>query len=412
MDNEQYRLNNCRICHTKVIEFLNLGATHPPEEFRTKEELGKPIITYPLGLSYCPECGEVQLSHEIPPDIMYKQNYFYDYSNTKTGEKHWTEYAQLIYKKFNLKENDLVVDIGSNAGKLLDIFRGMGLKIQGVDPSPKLVKIARERNIPTIEDYFSPAVASEIVKKDGKASVITCNNVFDHVTDLYDYMKGITTLLKEDGVFIAEVPYFGTFFQTHNHVVYHQQIDYLLVKPFMKLFEANGMEFIDCEKVDYHGGSIRMFIAFKDKHKVSEHVQQFVKEEDELFKDRKKALDSFAKALLEQRDELTSTVKKLKAEGKTIGAVGMSAKGNVLMFYSGIGPESIDFVTDKSELKQGRYTPSGIPIVKEEELITRNPDYALLLAWNFKGELFDTFADYIKSGGKFFVPIPKMKFVE
>src|ERR1700733_9141744 len=116
MESEKYSLDNCRICKTKVIRFLDLGATHPPEEFRTKEQLGNPIETFPLGLSYCPACGEVQLSHEIPPDIMYKQNYFYDYSITKTGEKHWTELAQLIHKRYNLGKGDLVVDVGSNTG--------------------------------------------------------------------------------------------------------------------------------------------------------------------------------------------------------------------------------------------------------------------------------------------------------
>ena len=342
---------------------------------------------------------------------MYKQNYFYDYSIAKAGAKHWTDLAETLYKRFNLKSSDLVVDVGSNTGVLLDIFRKIGVRIQGVDPSPKLVTIARERNIPTLEDYFTPKAAQEVAAKNGKAKLITCTNVFDHVTDLSDFMQGITTLLTEDGVFVAEVPYFATFFKTHKHVVYHQQIDYLLVKPFSKLFDSVGMEFIDCEKIDYHGGSIRMYVAFKGRHQVSEHVAEFIKEEDELFRDRKAALESFAKALLEQRDEMISTIKRIKAEGKRIAAVGASAKGNVLLFYSGIGPDLIDFITEESDLKVGRYTPLGIPIVKPAMLLEKRPDYALLLAWNFSDELFNRFKDFTDGGGKFIVPIPKIRIV-
>lgn len=412
MNNDEYKLNNCRICNADVIRFLDLGATHPPEEFRTKEELSKPIVTYPLGLSYCTKCWEVQLSHEIPADVMYKQNYFYDYSITKQGNKHYTDLANIINERYKLTKDDLVIDVGSNTGKLLYIFQNMGVKILGIDPATKLVLIARDNGIPTIDSYFGPKVANDVVKEHGQARIITCNNVFDHVSDLHEYMDGLNILLKKDGVFIAEVPYFATFVKTLNHVVYHQQLDYVLVKSFSKLFEQHNMEIIDCEKIPYHGGSLRLYAAFKGQHKVSEHVNEFIKEEEGLFKDRIKVLESFATAVLNQRDEMVKKLKELKTSGKSIAGVGMSAKGNVLLFYSGIGKETIDFITEKSELKIGRYTPSGIPILKEQELIDRKPDYGLLLAWNFTSEVLENLKEYTTSGGKFIVPIPKMKVIE
>jgi len=411
---EKYSLDKCRICNSEVKRFLDLGATHPPEEFRTKEELSKPIETFPLGLSYCVACGQVQLSHEIPPDVMYKQNYFYDYSITMQSNKHYTELSNLIMERFKPAKSDLIVDIGSNTGKLLWMFQNMGFTVQGIDPATKLVKIARENGIPTIDSYFGESAAQQVVnEKHTKAKVITCNNVFDHVTDLYAYMKGINVLLDPEGVFIVEDPYFLTFFQTLNHVVYHQQLDYLLVKPFSKLFDATGMELFDCEKIPYHGGSIRLFIGFKGKHKVSDNVKKFIQgEEKEILNNEPKALEQWAKEIIKQKDDLANMLHKLKAEGKSIAGVGMSAKGNVLLFYSGLGPETFDFITEQSDLKVGRYTPLGVPIVSESELVKRQPDYAVVLAWNFTDDIYRKFQDYKNAGGKFIMPIPKLKIVE
>ncbi|MDE1811074.1 MAG: class I SAM-dependent methyltransferase [Candidatus Micrarchaeota archaeon] len=409
---ENYSLARCRICNSKVTRFLDLGKTHPPEEFRRKSELGRPIRTFPLGLSYCPKCGQVQLSHEIPPDVMYKQHFFYDYSITKTGDKHYTELAELLKKKYKLTNRDLVVDVGSNTGKLLMIFRKIGVKILGVDPATRLVRVARKNGVPTIDSYFDSACAKRIVKAQGQARVITCNNVFDHVTDLHEFMRGVRILLKEDGVFVVEDPYFLTFFKTLGHVVYHQQLDYILVKAFAKLFDAHGMELIDCERIPWHGGSIRMYIAFKDVYKVNRHVQEFINEENRLvLKNEPKALKSWGGKILAQRDDMASLLKKLKRQGKSIGAIGASAKGNCLLYYSGIGPKTVDFITEKSNLKVGRYTPLGIPIVKDEVLFRKQPDYALLLAWNFSDELLAKLSPYTSKGGKIIVPIPKLKIV-
>lgn len=401
------KMKPCRICGGRIKQFLDIGETPPPEQFRTEAELKKKIITYPLGLAYCPRCGEVQLSFEIPPDTMYKENYFYDYSLTKTGLVHWNKLAILAYNTYKLKDNDLVVDIGSNTGTLLDIFKTLGLRIVGVDPATNLVDIARSRGIPTVNDYFTPSVASHIVKEHGKAKIITCNNTFDHVDDLHDFMNGIGILLDRKGVFIVEVPYFKNFLETINHVVYQQQIDYLLLKPFQKLFQKHKMEIVDAEEIPYHGGSIRLFVSFAGAYNVKPRVAELMKQEFKLFKNQPKALANFARKVFGQRDQLIAIVKKLKAQGKSIAAVGASAKGNVLLFYCGFGPETIDFITEKSPLKVGRYTPRGVPVVEDSELLRRQPDYALLLAWNFKEEITQNLQSYTKGGGKFILPIPK-----
>ena len=404
-------MKNCRICNALTKQFLDLGATHPPEEFRTKKQLDNKISEYPLGLSFCAECGQVQLSSKIPPDVMYRQNYFYDYSVTTTGFTHWEDYAKTVIKKYGVGKKDLVVDIGSNTGTLLLLFKSLGIPILGIDPATKLVKIARKRGVPTIGSYFGAKAARKAVKNFGQAKVITCNSVFDHVDDLYEYMDGIPILLDPKGIFIVEVPYFGSMVQTLDHVVYHQQIDYLLVKPFSYLFAKYNMEIVDCQEFKLHGGSIRLYMGFKGAHKVSLSVAKTIKEEEKLFKNREKVLADFAKGILRQRDDMVLLLKKLKKQGKSIAAVGASAKGNILLYYSNIGPDVIDFLTEKSSLKIGRYTPNGIPVVDDKELIKRQPDYALLLAWNFQKEILKNLQEYTKKGGKFIVPIPVLTII-
>lgn len=405
-------MKKCRICGGATKKFLHLGRTPPPEEFRTRKELDKKVVKYPLGLAFCPKCGEVQLSFEIPPDIMYKQNYFYDYSVTKTGFLHWEKLARTIIKKYKVGKQDLVIDIGSNTGTLLLIFKSLGVKILGVDPATKLVRIARKRGVPTVNSYFNAKVAKKIVKKYGQAKVITCNNTFDHVDNLYEFMEGIQILLAKKGVFIVEVPYFKSMVENIDHVVYHQQVDYLLITPFSRLFEAFGMEIVDCEEFKLHGGSIRLFIGHKGEYRKSQRVTRLMKEEEKLFKNRAEVLSAFAKAVLRQRDEMVSLLKKLKRQGSRIAAVGASAKGNILLSYSNIGPETIDFITEKSPLKIGRFTPSKIPIVDDNKLLEQQPDYALLLSWNFEKEILKNLKEYTQRGGRFIIPIPKLKIVQ
>lgn len=405
-------MKKCRICGEQTKKFLDLGKTPPPEEFRTKKELSDVVVKYPLGLAFCPKCGEVQLSFEIPPDIMYRKNYFYDYSVTKTGFHHWDELAKLIIKKYKVGERDLVVDIGSNTGTLLLVFKSLGVQILGVDPATKLVRIARLKGVPTIDSYFSARVARKAVKKYGQAKIITCNSVFDHVDDLHEYMAGIPILLKQKGVFIIEVPYFKSMVEKLDHVVYHQQIDYLLVKPFSRLFKAFGMEIFDCEEFKLHGGSIRLFVGYKGEHQVSLHIARFIANEDKLFKNRERVLSNFARAILKQRDEMALLLKNLKRQGKSIAAVGASAKGNILLSYSNLGPDTIDFITEKSPLKIGRFTPSKIPIVGDDELLKQQPDYALLLAWNFQKEVLKNLREYTQRGGRFIIPIPRLRIVK
>lgn len=402
---------SCRLCLGQVKKFLDLGKTPLPEEFRTKEELTQPVKQYPLNLIYCTNCYHVQLRFKIPADVIYKKNYFYDYSVTKTGSEHWYKLSKKIYKDYKLSKNDLVVDIGSNTGVLLSFFKSQGSQIIGIDPARRQVNIARKIGIPTICSYFSLKVAQRIVRKYGQAKVITCNNTFDHVWDLDEFMKGVTLLLKQDGIFIIEVPYFINMLKNLNHIVYHQQIDYITLSPLMPFFKRFGLEIVDGQQIPMHGGSIRIYAGFKDQNGPTKRLLELLDKENTLIKNYSGRLLLFAQKVLKQKDELVLLLKNLKKDGKRIAAVGASAKGITLLNLSGLGSETIEFITEKSPLKISRFTPSKIPIVPDDRLYEQRIDYALLLSWNFQEEIIRNLSKYQKLGGKFIIPIPKLKII-
>lgn len=382
-----------------------MGSVPLPEEFRSASDRMKPVITYPLGLSYCAHCYHIQLTDPTPPDPIYKKNYFYDYSVTATGRIHWEQLAKNLVKRQGLTPHDLVIDVGSNTGTLLSYFKALGMRILGVDPARPLARIARANGIPTIIKYFTSAVAREIVKKHGRALVITATNVFDHVADLTEITTAFRLLLAPAGTLIIEVPYCYRMITRLTHVVYHQQIDYMMITQLVSFFRQCGLELVDAQEIPLHGGSIRLFVKHKGRQKPTKRLTRLIAREQALLRSYPSRLTEFARGVYAQRDALIRLVRDLKGQEKTIAAVGASAKGITLLNYAGLGPKEIDFITEKSPLKIGRFTPSGIPVVSDRELFTREPDYALLLAWNFAEEVKKNLREFTKRGGTWIIPI-------
>lgn len=399
-------MHPCRLCRRATKPFLDLGSVPLPEEFRSASDRTKRVITYPLGLSYCTSCRHVQLTHPTPPDPIYKKNYFYDYSVTATGRTHWERLARNLVKRQGLTTRDLVIDIGSNTGTLLSYFKALGTRILGVDPAGDLAKIARTNGIPTIIEYFTASVARSIVKQYGRALIITATNVFDHVADLVEITRAFHLLLAPDGTLIIEVPYFYRMITGLTHVVYHQQIDYMMLTQLVSFFRQLGLELFDAQEIPLHGGSVRLFVKHKGKQKSTRRLARLIAREQALLRSYPSRLTEFAQAVRAQRDALIGLVHRLKDQGKTIAAVGASAKGITMLNYAGLGPKEIDFITEKSPLKIGRFTPSGIRVVSDRELITRKPDYALLLAWNFAREIMKNLNAY---KGIWVIPVPKVR---
>lgn len=387
------------MCASKNLkQWLDLGL-HPHSDHFHKEKEAE--MFYPLGVSVCEDCGLNQLTYIVAKEELYLKDYLYESSITKTASDHWTEFAETVCTKVGLDENSLVVDIGSNDGTLLTKFQAKGHRVLGIDPTPEATQIAIDRGVPTIQKFFT----KEAIEGLDRAELIVGTNVFAHVHDLNTFMEDVNALLKPEGVFVFESPYFGEFLKGLEYdTVYHQHLSYLSLKPLVKFLEPHGMEVFDVELHELHGGVFRVYIARKGERKVQDSVQAVLDGETWTMAQ----LDDFAEKTRENRNILASLIDGLNAEGKTVAVVSTPAKGNTLLNYTGIG-RFIDFATDKSKLKQGRFTPgTQIPVFSDDELIKRQPDFALVLAWNFFPEIT---ANVRKAGfkGKFIRPLPQVE---
>lgn len=405
----------CRMCKSNnLTQFLDLGFMPPADQFRRKEQLYEPIVFYPLEVMMCMDCGLAQLSYVVSPEILYRHDYPYESSMTKTGQRHWAEFARTTTERLKLRADDLVVDIGSNVGVLLEAFRANGTRILGVDPASNIVLIAQKRGIETMNDFFSIDVAHRILKEKGHATVITATNVFAHVDDLDAFIRAADTLLNEHGVFIFEAPYFVNLVNSLEYdTIYHEHLSYLSVKPLLQFFKPFGMEIFDIQQRDIHGGSFRVWVTRAGRMPISPVVAEFVKREEDMGVHTLKVLNEFSLAVQQNRQELIWLLRRLKRDGKQLVGVSAPAKGMTLLNYCRIGTETLNFVTEKSTIKIGRFTPgTHIPVVSDNELIRQVPDYALLLAWNFAEEIIENLRAYRERGGKFIIPIPQPRVVE
>ncbi|MDD5728343.1 MAG: class I SAM-dependent methyltransferase [Victivallales bacterium] len=405
---------SCRMCNSlKLYKFLDLGFTPPADQFKRQAQLQEQEIYYPLEVCLCENCGLIQLNHVVSPEILYRNDYPYESSTTRTGHEHWARFAKTVTDKFQLTNKDLVVDIGSNVGVLLDEFKKLGSRVNGVDPAANIVMLAKERGIDTVCDFFNKIAVDKILSRKGQASVITGTNVFAHIDDLHELMENVMCLLKADGVFIFEAPYFVNLIKHLEYdTIYHEHLSYLSVKPLVGFFDKFDMEIFDIEQVDIHGGSFRVYIGKKNRRTVAPVVKQLLDEENEMKLYSRKTLDEFARRVAENRKELSWLLHSLKHAGKSIVAVSAPAKGMTLLNYCHLGTDILDVVTEKSELKIGRFTPgTHIPVVPDSHLLEKQPDYALLLAWNFADEIMNNLSEYRRKGGKFIIPIPRPEII-
>jgi len=405
----------CRMCKSSnLTKFLDLGFTPPADQFLRPEQLREPEVYYPLEVMICNECGLAQLSHIVSPEILYRHDYPYEASLTSTGQRHWAEFARTVTERLGLGPDDLVIDIGSNVGVLLEAFQSNGTRILGVDPASNIVRIAEKRGIETLNEFFSMNVARQILSTKGQAAVITGTNVFAHINDLDDMMMAVESLLTPQGVFIIEAPYFVNLIKNLEYdTIYHEHLSYLSVKPLVRFFARFQMEVFEIDQRDIHGGSFRVYVSRTGMRPVSPVVAELLKQEEASGVHKPSVLTDFALAVQQNRRELTWLLQELKHKGERIAGVSAPAKGMTLLNYCRIGPEILDFVTEKSTLKIGRVTPgTHIPVEPDSRLIEETPGYALLLAWNFATEIMENLRDYRSKGGKFIIPIPRPHIVD
>jgi SAM-dependent methyltransferase len=401
----------CIVCGERaVVEFLDLGATALANKFLSADELSSPEPSYPLRVGFCRGCGHVQLMDIVPPAAMF-EDYLYMSSASDTLKAHLYELSDVVVERRNLGPGDLVIDIGCNDGTLLSGFRRHGVRVLGVDPAANLAVRAEGSGIERYVGFFNAATAREIVGGWGQAGAITATNTFPHIPELLDFIAGIKTALAPGGVFVIEAHYLVDLIeQGAFDTVYHEHVSYWALGPMRRLFESAGMEIIDVERLPIHHGQIRVFAQRRGEGPASPRVADLLERERILGINEFSTYRRFAEKTRAIKTDLHAKLRQLRQEGKTIAGYGAPAKGSTLLSYLEIGPDMVTYIADRSPLKQGRYTPgSHIPVVPAEQLLSDQPDYVLLLAWNFADEIFAQQAEYLNRGGRFIVPVPEVR---
>ncbi len=401
--------SKCRACgSTKLKLALDLGSLPLANSFlsaeRTKDLTLEP--RYPLRMFYCENCRLIQLL-----DLVRREKMFDDYAfltaTATTSLVHFDQYADELTRRLALGGKDLVVDIGSNDGTLLKAFKLRGASVLGVEPARNIAKLAASAGIPTLNEYFSLSTVENIGR--GRARIITANNVVSHVSDLNGFVGYVSELLDSNGLFAFEVPWVVDVLRHYNFdIIYHEHLSYFGFKPLSDVLAKHGLELVGLEYFpEIHGGTLRGIAA---------HQKTFPQQLDVLnqtFHSEEKgaqfeSLAQFARHVQDFKAKLMHMLGKLKKEGNRIVGYGAPAKATILLNYCSIDRSILDFIIDTTPMKQGKFIPGvRIPIVKPDEFQKANPDYALLLAWNFKDEIMSKEQKFLESGGKFILPFPE-----
>lgn len=406
-------ITHCRSClNDALMPVLDLGCVPLANALRTEDQLGLPEETYPLELVWCPQCTLLQITENVPAEKLFS-TYLYRSSFSDAFLQHCKTLVGRMIVERRLGADSLVVDIASNDGYLLQYYKEAGIPVLGVEPAGNIVEIAGQKGIPTRHSFFTDAEARSLSDEGKKADVVHANNVMPHVADQRDFAKGIATLLKPDGVAVVEFAYaIDTVENTEFDQIYHEHMCYFSLTAFRNLCEQAGLAVTRAERLAIHGGSLRVFLSHSESAKPDETVDALLKAEQKWGVDTPDTYKKFAQRVAALKSELMMLLRDLKSQGKRIAVYGASAKGATLMNYFGITSELVEYIVDRSTMKQGLFAPgTRLKIEPVEKLLENQPDYALLLTWNFAEEILGQQAAYRKNGGKFIVPVPEVRVV-
>ena len=409
----QTTITACRSCGgTRLREILDFGNSPLADLLVDEADLAREELRYPLKLVFCPACALVQITENVPPEILYGGNYPYYTSVNQTMVEHFTKSAEAIMACHPLDASSLVIEAASNDGCMLKAFHARGIGVLGIDPAKGPVDAANAQGITSLCRFFDTNLAQELVAAGKRADVILGNNVLNLVQDLGDFLRATDMLLKKDGLVVLEVPYLvDSIDMAAFDNVFHQNTGYYSATSVGRLFRRYGLYLNDIERIPTFGGSLKLF--FSRAEGASERLQEILQEEKDRGVDTFEFYADFAATVAAIKSELLGILGRLRAEGKRVVAYGAAGgMATTLLNYLGLDGTTIEYAVDISPHKHGRYTAgSRLLIHPPEKLLADRPDCVLLLAWNFKDAVLAAQAAYREQGGRFLIPIPKPEIV-
>lgn len=400
----------CRFCNTKLADtFVDLINSPPSNSFLTKEQLDEPEVFYPLKIYVCEKCKLVQIDEYKKSDNIFNEDYVYFSSFSTSWLNHSKNYVDMIINRLKLDSNSLVLEIASNDGYLLQYFKEKGIPSIGIEPTLSTAKIAKEKGIKVIEEFF----CTELSKKLQKSDLILGNNVLAHVPDINDFVRGLKIALKDKGTITMEFPHILNLIQENQFdTIYHEHFSYFSLYTVEKIFNKQQLKIYDVERLETHGGSLRIYATHLENKniEISENVTNLIQKEKEFGLLELEIYKKFQTQADKVKYDLLEFLLETKKRDKRVIAYGAAAKGNTLLNYAGIKSDLIEFVIDKSPHKQNKFLPaSHIQVVDESKIKEFKPDYILILPWNIKDEIILQL-DYVKEWGcQFVIAVPKLE---
>lgn len=398
-------MKTCRICSFPIEPFIDFGKMPIANGFLAKEQFSSEYF-YDMELAFCEGCLMVQLVEQPDRDMLFHENYAFYSSTSKAMAEHFEEFANDVIEQYS---PEFVVEIGSNDGIMLRHFKGV--RHLGIEPSANVAEVARKNGINTTSVFFDEISANSIVEDYNQADVILAANVMCHISDIHSVMSGVENLLSPDGVLIFEDPYLGDIIEkTSYDQIYDEHVFYFSLNSVISLVQRHGLEVINVEHQEVHGGSMRYTIAHMGKYPKSPNVLDLLMDEYVKGFEKKEMYLGFKSNVQSSKDSLIDRLRKIKQSGGRIVGYGATSKSSTITNFCGIGPELIDYICDTTPIKQVKFSPGvHIPVKPYLEFVQDNPTHALLFAWNHKAEIMAKEQDY---KGKWIVYVPEVKLLE
>jgi SAM-dependent methyltransferase len=402
--------DRCRSCGGSDLTLvISLGETPLANSLLGADQLAGDEKRFPLDLVFCNDCALAQISVTVPPAELFSQ-YLYLSSFSETMLAHASQLVERLIRERKLGPQSLVAEIASNDGYLLQNYVAAGVPSFGIEPAQNIAEVARSRGVPTVAEFFGLALAEQLAADGRSADIIHAHNVLAHVADLNGVVAGMAALLKPGGIVVVEAPYVGDLIEkTEFDTIYHEHLCYFSLSALAELFARHGLGIEHVERLPIHGGSLRIFASHQGLGDQS--VEELLEAEGRSGMRSIGYYSQFADRVRRLREDLRQELERLRPEGR-IAAYGASAKGSTLLNYIGVGSETLDFIVDRSTVKQGLFTPgTRLPILAPDQLLERMPAYVLLLVWNFADEVLRQQKEYRDAGGRFIIPVPTVKIV-
>lgn len=407
------KLKKCRLCFSKNLRtFIDFKKMPLAGAFLSQNQI-KNESKYPMAMQFCIDCSNVQVDTVIPLEVLFKK-YFYFSSNIKTLINHFGELAELVKKKFLYNKSSIVLEIGCNDGVFLNqLSKYKNVKCIGVDPAENVVKKIKNKKISIFKKGFDFNLAKQIKNKIKNVDLIVSSFSFGHIDQMNSVAKGIDHLLKEDGKFIFEIYYLGTVIDGLQYdMMYHEHMTYYTIKSLKKFLANYNLRIFNIEKIKLRSGSLRFYCCrLNNKITNSRNVEKYSNFENRKGYNKLSFLKNYNNRIEKTKIELLKILKRLKTNNKKIYGYGASGRGTIIMNYCGLSKNYLDYVIDDAPEKRNKFTPgTHVKIISWDDLKKVGyPDYFVLFAWPFYQEIILKRKNFLKQGGKFIVPLPKVK---